>query len=248
MKVMRFGPVLLLSLLGCHQLGPETWIIPLAEMKAELQLGGRGEYSTESPDVLSLHVPSRGHCSVLSPRDTIVTINGSRGRFDPGGGDPFNDGACFGPSFWAEDDPDGQVTLVIDDKTAQWTFVLWDPFQYVVANITSHGADEDYQVGDSVVVTLSPPGTYTDITVRGERGGTLAFALSEGNGLVIDGETISFVMPELAGSSTSVDLRLSIRGTRHVQVDRCDAPLGCETMASFEDGDWIDVYPAAPLP
>ena len=239
LEVMRSGILLTAIALGGCPTGPPTHIIPLAELEAQMQLGPDDRFGYESRS-FRLVPPENGvFCQVLSPRDTRVTMDGSQGEHDPGGPKNFSDAReCWGPSFSWDSSPSGApTTFVVSDRTASWTFVVWDPFASNRFELVSHERDEVWHVGDTVELQLEPGGTIANPRVRATDSGKTLFDFTEGNGLTRNGGTLTFVVPQLEPAET---VSVQVSADFEYRFDRCDASLGCESQIVLDSNYWVD--------
>jgi hypothetical protein len=206
-----------------------THIVPLVELRAEMQLGGDDRVLSRET-TLRLHPEYNGaYCPIVSPRNSRAVMDGASGKLEAGGGSnqTLNDELdCLDPAFvW--DNPrqtEGPSTFDITDGSTTWTFVVWDPFVRPNAVVASHPAETPVLVGDTVVLEATGPLFDLTIAARDDRGMTV-FELDASTGLTVTGAEASFVMPAI----TATMVRLDIRGEIEKRIDRCDASLGCQT-------------------
>jgi hypothetical protein len=232
-RSMRVLAVLLLA--ACADRQP-THIVPLSELRAEMQLGGDDRiFSRET--TLRLHPEyNASYCPILSPRNSRAVMDGAGGKLDAGGGSnqTLNDELdCLDPAFVWENPPriDGPSTFDITDGSTTWTFVVWQPFVDASAEVVSHPAEQPVLAGETVVIEATGP-LFDATLVARDDGGTMLFELDATTGLTVAGAEASFVMPAV----TATVVRLEVRGEIEKRIDRCDASLGCQTryaLAAF---------------
>lgn len=218
---------------GCQD-RPDTFIVSLAELDAEMQLveDDRFTFARHMIRLVADHDP----CLVLSPRDTHTSVDGIEGTMDMG--NPEHDNRpCYGPAMLFDDVPDtsGPSTFIVADSSATWTFVMWQPFDTYRFKLVSPPppADSDeplmLRAGETVMMRLDDfHGTLTSIGVRAEtESNDELFALDHTSGVTVSGSEISLVVPD---TPTTLAV-LEVEAEYDVRIDRCDAPRGCRPQA-----------------
>ncbi|MGE3547932.1 MAG: hypothetical protein AB7L28_28670, partial [Kofleriaceae bacterium] len=92
----------------------------------------------------------------------------------------------------------------------------------------------------TITLEMSPPGALSNAELLGSDGGTELFRLTESTGLMTTGETLSFLMPDIP-VGTEVTLRAA--ADLQLQIDRCDAPRGCQSTYQVSDNVVVTVAP-----
>jgi hypothetical protein len=206
---------------------PDTYIVPLAEFDAEVQLG-RDDRIFASSYMLRM-IADTEPCLVLSPRDTRINVDGVPGELDTG--HPEHDNRpCYGPAMMFDSFPSssGPSTFEITDGSATWTFVIWQPFDYPDLTLLS---PTPATPGDTITVHFdSPQGTMTDVSASARDADyNDLFDLDLDTGVTIVDRDVSFVLPDLPPGLTTI--QLEVRAEYDVRIDRCDAPRGCRPAA-----------------
>lgn len=230
-------------LVGCAD-RDATHIVPLAELRAEMQLGSDDRIVSRET-TLRLHPERNGeYCPIVSPRNSRAVLDGTSAKLDPGGGsihtlDDVLD--CLDPAFVWESPPrndDGPSTFEITDGSATWTFVVWQPFDDVGASLVSHPDDQPVRVGDTVVFRAIGP--VFGLRLVASNAGTTLFELDETTGLTVSGMEISFVMPEVTATTAS----LYLSGELEKRIERCDASLGCQSRYPLRTSPTVTIEPS----
>ena len=230
------GLAIAITLAGCHRFDGELWIFPLAEIDAEFRIGHDSRSSFYASREVSLHELGNGgdYCRILSPRNTVATLNGSRGTVFPGEEYAFGrERQCIDPAFGWESGVDGTATFVISDDTASWTMIVERPFQPLEARLATHEMTNPLRPGETVVLDIDTVHGLANphVILRDEHGEVLLDYV-EGAGLTRTGNQLSFTMPAVSVAAS---------GTLSFSVDvvlvftRCDAPRGCMNGDIFRD-------------
>lgn len=238
---------LALALAGCHRFGGETWIFPLDELNAELRIGGDSRATAAySSSMVQLYIVGNtgDYCRIVSPRETRATMNGSPGKVYPGEEYRgfYDDDNCIGPQFGWDSSPTGTVEFKISDDSASWSFVVENPFEalYPRVELLSHDAESNpVHTGDTVRLEVRTVHELLDMRVYMDEGGERLFEVDESSGLTVEGNRLSFVMPQVATQTG----RLSVAGYLSVDFTRCDAPYGCKSEYAFNDNESIAIAP-----
>lgn len=225
-----------IALAGCHRSEGELWIFPLAEIDAEFRIGHDSRSSFYASREVSLRELGNGgdYCRILSPRNTVATLNGRRGTLFPGEEYSFGrDRECIDPAFGWDDSIEGTATFVISDDTASWTIVVDNPFEPIEARLASTDTTDPLRSGETVVLDVETVHGIENprVILRDDRGDELLDYV-EGAGLARTGNQLSFTMPAVtaAGSAT-----LSLSADVVLVFSRCDAPRGCANADPFND-------------
>jgi hypothetical protein len=222
-----------IMLAGCLD-RPDTYIVPLAELDAEVQLVEDDRFSFSQ--YMIRIVADRDPCLVLSPRDTRTTVDGVEGTMDMGHPE-YSNRPCYGPAMMFDSvaDMSGPSTITLSDSSATWTFVMWQPFKRYAFEPVSPPPPPDrdtplmLRVGETVTMRLDGfNGTITSISARASIDyRTEVFELDDASGVTVSGDEISFVVPD----TPTAMAQLEVSAEYDVRIDRCDAPRGCRPQA-----------------
>ena len=231
--VRGVNAVFLLALAACTD-RPDTYIVPLAELDAELGVG---------PDDRILHetytirlVADREPCLVLSPRDTRATLDGLPADIDMGNPE-YSNRECYGPAMsWdTVSNGPGVSSLVLTDGSATWEMEIWQPFGF----------------SDLTLLTPLPVRAGMAVTYRARTMGTISNAeitmitdsivtLTEGNGVTRDGLDLTFTIPLSASPGQQ---SIVISADHDARIDRCVGPRRCDGSSRLRDRVHLEISP-----